>query len=195
MERTNISDVWLEAQIDENGIALTHISEGVGEDAIVEAVDHYTFDELQDKSGDMFNMNLSDDSRETLSEMRRLSNIGRVCVEAGDDESDSQESDNSQQSASADIQVGTVVRDTRPPNWAESDRMQVVNFSDKRAGQYVVEDSALFEKTVYDVNSPCEPNEMVVECVHPDGRGNFPDDPNETDIYAFPVSRVEPVER
>ena len=177
MERTNISDVWLEAQIDENGIALTLISEGVGEDAIVEAVDHYTFDELQDKSGDMFNMNLSDDSRETLSEMRRLSNIGKIA------ESDFEATDETESQEGDDLpEVGDVMIDENSPSWSKDDRVKVVNVTDKQANEYVIEERLLGNSHVSDANPSYNEEDTVIEATYVGSDGD--------ETYAFPVSRL-----
>jgi len=177
MERNNISDVWLEAQIDENGIALTLISEGVGEDAVVEEVDHYTFEELQDKSGDMFNMNLSDESRETLSEMRRLSNIGKIAesdIEA-EDETESQEGEELPEE-------GDILWDDNASSWSVDDRVEVVNVTDKQADEYVIEERVFGNDYVSDVNPSYNEEDTVIEATYLDS------DDNET--YAFPVSRL-----
>jgi hypothetical protein len=178
MERNNISDVWLEAQIDENGIALSLISEGVGEDAIVEAVDHYTFEELQDKSGDMFNMNLSDDSRETLSEMRRLSNIGKIA------ESDIEAKDETESQEGKELpEEGDILWDDNAPSWSQDDRVEVVNVTDQQADEYVIEERVFGNDHVSDANPSYDEQDTVIEATYLDSE--------RSGTYAFPASRLE----
>jgi hypothetical protein len=179
MERNNISDVWLEAQIDQNGIALTLISEGVGEDAVVEAVDHYTFEELQDKSGDMFNMNLSDDSRETLSEMRRLSNIGKIA------ESDIEATDETESQEGEELpEEGDILWDDNAPSWSDDDRVEVVNVTDKKANEYVIQENEIIEDDcVSHANPSYDEQDTVIEATYLDSE--------RSGTYAFPASRLE----
>jgi len=64
MSEKQITDVWIEGQVDENSISLTLLSESNG--AKVEEIKSFTLDELTDLSGEIFSMNLSDETREAI---------------------------------------------------------------------------------------------------------------------------------
>lgn len=183
MEGDSTTAVWVEGQIDEEGISLTLLSEG-NDGAVVEEIEHFTFDELQDMSGEMFSLNLSDETREGLSEQLRLSNIGRIFEE------DSQESEEGDGSLP---ERGDVLTDTNPPHWSDEDGVEVTEvLQSTRADHYVhsganegravsPENQHFTDKNVAYSNPSAEPGDCVI-------LGRYLDGSNE---YAFPESRLE----
>lgn len=80
---------WMEAQVDKDGLALTLVSEWP-DGTTVEEANYYTFAELQDMSGDMFSLGLTDETQATLGDARRDVQWARAFL---DDMADSGESD------------------------------------------------------------------------------------------------------
>lgn len=81
-------------------------------------------------------------------------------------------------------EVGQIVRDNRPPEWSQDNRLEVVNISDESASEHVIEERVghLPDETVFDANPHCGSGETVVEARYLSGN-------NKT--YAFPLSRLD----
>jgi hypothetical protein len=170
---------YTEVQIDEDSISLTLITES--QDGVtIEDTARYTFDELQSLSGQHFTLSLSGDSQSALSELSRLSNIGRIF-----DESERQ------------IEEGDVLEDDNPAPWSNDTRIVVEEVTDTPADRYIIEgeteglsihpDSQQWsEKSVADAN-PSYPDDDRVILGHYSAS---------TKTYAFPESRlVDPSNR
>lgn len=206
MERNTITSVWLEAQIDEDGIGFALISEGDGP-VTVEAIDHYTFEELQDMDGEMFNLGLSGSSRELLSEQAEDANIGRMLQSDSLDEKAEHLPENpstdelltymgltdmSEVKEVADERnsydkpnVGDVMRDTdATPSWSDTERVRIIEVTDTPANEYELDiDGLVNGATVADLNSE-EPADAPIVVANYIG-SNKP--------YAFPITRLEEV--
>lgn len=204
MERDTILTAWVEAQIDSDGIALSLISESPDTGAVIEDVEHFTFEELQEMEGEMFTMNLGESAEEALSEMREDANTGRI-LQAGDlskkaeelpDEPSSQEllaymgfiDDRPESEIRTGYKlpdVGDVMRDTGDlPSWSEDDRVRVINVTETPASEYELDTDDWGKETVADYN-PSEPEDAPVVVANYIG--------SESE-YAFPCTRLEPVD-
>lgn len=183
MEGDSTTAVWVEGQIDEEGISLTLVSEGQ-DGAVVEEIKHFTFDELQDMSGEMFSLNLSDETRDGLREQLRLSNIGRVFEE------DSQESEEGDGSLP---ERGDVLTDENSPHWSDDDGVEVTEvLQSTRADRYVVQGPN-------EGRSISPKNQQFTDQSVANANPSYPDDDcvilgryiGGSKEYAFPESRLE----
>jgi len=164
-ERESVNTAWVEVQIGPNGISLSLISESpdsVGE--VVENVEYLTFQELESRTGDSFELRLSDDTEELLS----------AKVEKRQD---------------YDLpDYGQIVRDTNPPSRSKHERpeLKVVGLPEKSAGEYIIQsvDDGQ-DRTVATNNPACDPDEPVVLAEYTNS-GLL-----EGRAYAFPVSRLD----
>lgn len=199
-----------EVRITEDGISIslyTESSEGVR----VEDERLFTFDEMEDMSGEVLMLKMSEDSRDELSEQRTGANIGRVLM-AGDSLEDRADELSENPEAEEllaymgfyddreDVgeptypEPGEIVVDQNPPEWSEGNELEVVEvLSDVTAEEYVVQgqnsdttiDAALQswdDKTVADANPSYSSDEPVIIAEYIDGNGTE---------YAFPASRLE----
>lgn len=176
MSETNLTDVWIEGQVDENIISLTLLSESQN-GAKVEEIKSFTLDELTDLSGEIFSMNLSDETREAIQSSTKTDMIEMV-----DNTEENNKRDTSNTGDYTLPSAGDIVYDTEGPDWGESTRMEVTDVLwNTRAENFNIKDDSIYEKTVYSVNN-CEPDEPVIMARYVEGSG---------DEYAFPVSRLE----
>jgi len=176
MSETNLTDVWIEGQVDENSISLTLLSESQN-GAKVEQIQSFTLDELTDLSGEIFSMNLSDETREAIQSTTETN-----MIEMADNTVENNERDTSNTGDYNMPSTGDIVHDTEGPDWGESTRMEVTDVLwNTPAKEFNINDDSIYEKTVYSVNN-CEPDEPVIMARYVEGSG---------DEYAFPVSRLE----
>jgi hypothetical protein len=204
--------VWNEVRITSDGISISLLSESRDGPAIVEDEAWFTFDELESMApSEPLSLNLSDQSQNALDEQSENATVGNLreaesMEEKADEMPENPSADEllaymepgGQQSGdsreSVDLQVGDVVRDTRPPDGWRA-RLEVVGISDKSAHEYVIEERfAGPDETVANANpSPsCDPDEPVVEAVYRSDM-NLKGAYDEEDVYAFPESRLEEV--
>lgn len=202
MERDSISTAWVEGQIDSDGIALTLLTED-SNGAIVEDVEHFTFEELKDMSGEMFSLNLSQSAEEALLDMRQEATVGKILQSQDLSEKAEHMPDNPStrellaymgffddrhlqspnQSKYQMPQVGDLMEDTGDlPSWSEDQRVRVVEVTDTPAKEYTIENDT-YGRTVADFN-PREPEDAPVVVANYVGS---------TKEYAFPVTRLEPL--
>jgi len=196
---------YTEVQIDDDSISLTLISESGGSGPVIEDTERFTFEELQDMAGEHLTLRLSTDSREALVDSRESAVVGNL-LQAETMEERAEEipenpttkellaymgmlggeaTDGSESGSVENLpEVGQIVRDNRPPDWSQDNRLEVVNISDKSASEHVIEErvSHLPDKTVFDANPHCDSDETVVEARYLSGN-------NKT--YAFPLSRLD----
>jgi len=175
MAREMPTTAYTEVQIDEDAISLTLISESGSNGAVVEDTERYTFDELQDMSGDHFNLRLSDESQAALVEGQRDAMKGQI-LDAGPDLPE----------------VGDCLTDQNPPPWSDGEYLEVVEVrEDVRCDEYVIQgfhegevvdkrQQFNTDKTVADANPSYDSDEPVVFAQY-DGCGDW---------YAFPASRL-----
>jgi hypothetical protein len=178
MERNSVTAVWLEAQVDENGIALSLISEGTSSGAVVEEIEHFTLEELAEMDGEIFSLTLSDNARDTLSEMSRLADIGRV-LEDGQPEEQSgigqSENDNSLP------EEGDVLNDPESNARFGDGRVKVTNVTNTQALNYNI--IVKGQETTVARQNPGHPSDAIVV------EGEYVEGSSKT--YAFPVTRLE----
>jgi hypothetical protein len=180
MSETNLTDVWIEGQVDENSISLTLLSESQN-GAKVEEIKSFTLDELTDLSGEIFSMNLSDETREAIQSTTE-NDIMAEDEFAAEFVAPDTERDTSNTGDYTLPSTGDIVHDTEGPDWGESTRMEVTDVLwNTRAKEFNINDDSIYEKTVYSVNN-CEPDEPVIMARYVEGSG---------DEYAFPVTRLE----
>ena len=186
MSEKQITDVWIEGQVDENSISLTLLSESNG--AKVEEIKSLTLDELTDLSGEIFSMNLSDETREAIQSTTENGYVAEDEFAAefvAPDTENTVENDESDISNTGDYTlpaIGDTAYDTEGPDWGESTRMRVTDvFPNTLAEDFNINDDSIYEKTVYSVNN-CEPDEPVIMACYEEGSG---------EPYAFPVTRLE----
>ena len=200
MERDTIRTAWVEGQIDDDGIALTLLTED-SNGAVIEAVDHFTFEELQDMSGEMFSLNLSQSAEEALSEQRQEATIGKILQSENLSEKveelpekpsskellaymgflDTRHHKSEDESKYEMPQVGDMMRDTGDlPSWSEDRRVRVIEVTDIPAKDYTI-DGDTYGRTVADFN-PSEPEDAPVVVANYVGA---------TKEYSFPVTRLE----
>jgi len=165
------SDVWNEIRFTSEGISISLFSEWTDTGAILEDETWFTYDELQEMSpSGPLNLSLTEQSRSTLA--------GQETTTVND----------SQESEYTLPEVGQMVQDTNPSGWNESNYalLEVVEISDKSAGEYFVDQKAHmpdeYRETVANANPSCDPDEPVIEAEYVDGTG---------ESYGFPVSRLE----
>jgi hypothetical protein len=181
MEQNSPNGVWLEGQIDDTGISLTLISESQDSGAQVEEIKHFSFDELQSKSGDIFSLNLSDETQSAIANSQQSADMDKILAEA-----QSEISENSQ----SEIAEGDVLVDENAPDWSDNERVSVVNITDQKAENYVIQEKFGFrdDETVAVANPMYPSNDTVIEAKYLDEDG-YPTG----NTYAFPESRlVEP---
>ncbi len=153
-----IDTAWIEVQMDNDGetLSLTVFTEGA-DSPTVEAIETFDTDNLEEElAGNTEVIRLSDDTR-----------------------SDTEESEETE------IEEGDLVRDTDAPIWSEDDRVNVLEVTDDRADQHVIEQSTILGKTVKSENPEYPADDRVII-------GRYLD--QETDrTYSFPESRLEPL--
>lgn len=173
---------YTEVQIDDDSISLTLISESQ-DGARIEDTERFTFDELQEMSGEHQTLRLSDDTQSELSEQARLAMVGNL-------------SEAMSESGRNLPEAGDPMVDDNAPSWSEDPRVIVTEVvEDVTCDEWVIEGqhegTALSpdlqtwtDKTVADANPSYDSDEPVVFAKYADGDG---------DEYAFPASRlVEP---
>jgi hypothetical protein len=154
---------------------------------IAEDMQVYHMADADALEGMIDNLSLSQQSRHSL-------------MEWNDEPEESEQSDNEVEEydpnqSNDHLQVGDIVRDTRPPTWSENNELKVVGLPDENANEYVVSERAdiFSDKTVWNANPHCDEDEDVVECQYLDDTDmSYPNASGST--YAFPVSRLEQVE-
>lgn len=170
MEQKTTIDVWNEIRLTDEGVSITLYSESQGEGAIVEDETWFTFDEVENLSGDIYSLNLSDETRESLS----TDSDDTLMFEAPDWSAGANKEPTFEQ--------GEVVVDKNAPEWSNDDRLVVEKVTDVESTDYVIEKSDFGrDKNVADVNPVYPDSDTVVEAYYFDGD-------NET--YAFPISRL-----
>lgn len=166
MERTNITSVWVEIQVDADGIGLSLISEG-DSGAVVENIEHFTFEELQSMDGHIQSMNLSDNARDTLSEQAEDATVGNLLQSenlseaaeemptnpsskellaymdllgggATDGEPTGEDPDGTVDTGVLPT-AGDVLTDVNAPSWSDDDWVEVVEVLDAQADEYVIQ--------------------------------------------------------
>lgn len=180
MESDSINNVWIEGQIHSDGVSLSLLSESREGGARVEAVENLTFEELESREGDLFNMRLSDETRLAIDETNRLANIGRIF-------------EDSDESGDELPEVGDCLTDQNPPPWSDNTEcLEVVEVLEhvtcdeyviqgRHEGQRVDKSKQDWtDKTVADANPSYDSDEPVVLAQY-DGAGDW---------YAFPASRL-----
>jgi len=168
---SEILDTWAEIRTSDNGISATLYSEWEGGEVIVEDEMWLTQDELSD-SREITSLSLSTESRKAV---------------AGIDESDDTQKNGVEliQETMYAIEEGDWVFDMNPPPWSEdAPNLQVVEVTDMRADEYVIQEN-MFEpdSTVADANPEYPSDDRVVLC-------RFGDQMDSDEPYAYPESRL-----
>jgi len=184
MERENVTGAWVEVQVDENSIGLTLLSESAGSGATVEQVEHFTFDELEDMGGEVFSLNLSDETGELLSNMQQ-DDDGFPLSESADLTSPYPEEDLNLWAPYYDLpEEGDVLNDPESNARFGDGRVKVTNVTDVTADEYEINING--EKTTVAQQNPGHPSRApVVEGEYVEGSAA---------TYAFPVTRLEEAE-
>lgn len=191
------NDVWNEVRFTSEGISISLLSESTDGPAIVEDEMWFTYDELQALSpSEPQSLNLSQQTRERLSEQREDANIGRMLQSA--DLSEKAEhlpenpstkelltymgfvDDGSRQSKYQVPNKYQEMLDENAPPWSPDDRVVVQEVTDMRSDEYVI-DSAT-GRTVADANPSHPADAPVVVAEYVDGSKD----------YRFPVTRLRP---
>jgi hypothetical protein len=224
MVEKDIIDVWNEVTISDGKLVVTLVSETMDGTTIAEDMQVYHMADADALEGIIDNLSLSQQSRHSLmdwndereqSEDSEESNtepvLTREDLKNGDfhtiedvyehlykDEKyykDNEVEEYDPNQSNDHLQVGDIVRDTRPPTWSENNELKVVGLPDENANEYVVSERAdiFSDKTVWNANPQCDEDEDVVECQYLDDTDmSYPNASGST--YAFPVSRLEQVE-
>ena len=169
---SEILDTWTEIRTSDTGISATLYSEWEGGEVIVEDEMWLTQDELSD-SREITSLNLSQESREA--------------IHSRSDDSDDTQKNGVEliQETMCAIEKGDWVFDKSPPSWSEdAPKLQVVNVSDMRADEYVIEEN-MFEPdtTVADANPEYPSDDRVIF-------GRFGEQMDSDEPYAYPESRL-----
>jgi hypothetical protein len=169
-------NAWVEAQIDGNSITLSLMTE-TQDGATVEETARYTFAELQEMSGEQFSLSLSDDTRDTLSDLNGLAVFGDAIAEEG----------------GTVLSEGDIAIDPNAPHWSQDNRVEVVEvLEDTTCEKYVAkgpnagevvptDEQRLTDDTVADMNQNYDSDDTVVLARYCEG----------SDVYAFPSERLE----
>lgn len=198
--------VWNEVRFTSEGISISLFSESPDGGAILEDEMWFTYDELQEKApSEPLSLRLSSESREALSEQHEDAVVGNLIESENlDDKSEIIDDNPSSEQLLAYMgllegeatdgsesienlpEVGQIALDRNAPDWSNDDRLEVVEISDKSAGEYFVDQKAHmpdeYRETVANANPSCDPDEPVIEAEYVDGTG---------ESYGFPVSRLE----
>jgi len=170
---SEILDTWTEIRTSDSGISATLYSEWEGGEVIVEDEMWLTQDELSD-SREITSLNLSQESREA--------------IHSRSDDSDDTQKNGVEliQETMYAIEEGDWVFDKSPPSWSEdAPNLQVIEVTDMRADEYVIEEAKLFKpvETVADANPEYPSDDRVVLC-------RFGDQMDSDEPYAYPESRL-----
>jgi len=169
---SEILDTWTEIRTSDSGISATLYSEWEGGELIVEDEMWLTQDELS-YSREITNLNLSQESREA--------------IHSRPEDSDDTQKNGVEliQETMYAIEEGDWVFDANPPPWSEdAPNLQVIEVTDMRADEYVIEEN-MFEpdSTVADANPEYPSDDRVVLC-------RFGDQMDSDEPYAYPESRL-----
>lgn len=170
---SEILDTWTEIRTSDSGISATLYSEWEGGEVIVEDEMWLTQDELSD-SREITSLNLSQESREA--------------IHSRSDDSDDTQKNGVEliQETMYAIEEGDWVFDKSPPSWSEdAPNLQVIEVTDMRADEYVIEEKAFMpsSKTVAGDNPEYPSDDRVVLC-------RFGDQMDSDEPYAYPESRL-----
>lgn len=174
---------WTEIQIDNDSISLTLLTEG-DDGARVEDTARFTFEELQEKSGDIESLRVSDETREALSDVWS-SSLGKI--DWKDDRSMSRPTrEDTGRSAklagenwAEGIDAGDPMVDVNPPSWSDDARVIVTEVTDQPADLcYLNEHTSV---TVADKNHGDWSKDPVVKAKYVGGNGKE---------YKFPARRL-----
>lgn len=170
---SEILDTWTEIRTSDSGISATLYSEWEGGEVIVEDEMWLTQAELSD-SREITSLNLSQESREA--------------IYSRSDDSDATQRNGVEliQESNYVIENGDWVFDKSPPTWSEdAPNLQVIEVTDMRADEYVIEEADLFkpEETVADANPSYPSDDRVILC-------RFGDQMDSDEPYAYPESRL-----
>jgi len=182
MERNRVTSVWNEITISGEGVGITLYSEGET-GAIVEDETWFTFDELQSEMrGEIVNLSLSDNARDTLSEMSRLADIGRIF----EDGHHGEQSRIGQPKKSAyDLpEEGDVMNDPESNVQFGDGRVKVTKVTSKESKNWTLVVNGK-ETTVAQQNPGHPSNAPVI-------LGNYIEGSDKS--YAYPVTRLEETE-
>lgn len=169
---SEILDTWTEIRTSDSGISATLYSEWEGGEVIVEDEMWLTQDELSD-SREITSLNLSQESREA--------------IHSRSDDSDDTQKNGVEliQETMYAIEEGDWVFDKSPPSWSEdAPNLQVIEVTDMRADEYVIEEKRFGpDTTVADANPEYPSDDRVVLC-------RFGDQMDSDEPYAYPESRL-----
>jgi len=191
MAREQPTTVYTEVQIDEDSISLTLISESGSNGAVIEDTQRYTFDELEDLTGQHETLHLSRESVNALEQGAVQDDMEQLLDEAEQMVEEPAGQELAGEQVSGLPEVGAVYTDENAPSWSDDDWVEVVEvLEDVRCDEYVIQgnnegptDTSLqtfFDETVADANPSYDPSEPVVIGQY-NGSG---------DEYAFPASRL-----
>jgi len=180
MEQNSLNGVWLEGQIDENGISLTLISEKRHSGAQVEEIKHFDISELEQMSGELFSLNLSDETSEALVGNSASRDSGQSEIE---DYADSLPSEiealsELETSARPTPERGQTMVDENAPHWSNDDRVEVIQATDYSADKFGMGDPG---STVADANPSYPDDDNVILASYVGSQKE----------YAFPESRLK----
>lgn len=191
-------DVYVEAQIDDDSISLSLLSES-RDGARVEDTARVTFDELQERAGDIFNLRLSPETREQMvGEQDDSWPVEQMLSEDFEDLPETEEMfERISKSAEEMVEEmeepseGDVMVDTNAPEWSQDNALTVVEYLPHiTCDEYVIDslnsDSDLelwseSARTVADANPSFPADDAVITARYEEGG----------DVYAFPESRLE----
>jgi len=203
MAREQPTTVYTEVQIDEDSISLTLISESGSNGAVIEDTQRYTFDELEDLTGQHETLRLSRESVNALEQgavqddMEQLLDEAEQMVAEDTGQEFVEEPTGEDPDGTVDTGLlpttGEVLTDKNAPSWSDDDWVEVVEvLEDVSCDEYVIQSMnsqrensvvsnvAFHEETVADANPSYDPSEPVVIGQY-NGSG---------DEYAFPASRL-----
>lgn len=189
--------VWLEAQVDNDGLALTLVSEGRAGSTVEEA-NYYSFAQLQEMAGDMFSMSLTDETRESLDDARNDLEWARAFLDDMAETGESDESDESDESFEPPVTAADALSSDvsweRP--WPQSGDVYVDTVTESEVWVINVHENETAAETRA-IGRLAEPKDMTVaeESVN----SAFPDDDpvvlvsnSDSRCYYVPVSRLTP---
>lgn len=180
VDYTDVYDVWMEVQLDGDGVALSLIAE-TDSGSVVQSVDHLYLEDIRTGAGDMFSMRLSDDARDALV---RAASRDRSLEEKAAELPDEPSTDELLDYMGLTLSEGDVRRDRDAMQWADNDRVVVTEVTDKTADEYELPDN-VWGSTVADANPEFDSSSRVVKVRYLDESGR-PD----SDEYAMPADRL-----
>jgi|APHM01.1.fsa_nt_gi hypothetical protein len=174
-------DVWNEVQFTGNGVSISLYSED-GHGVTVEDETWFTWDELENRKGEIVSLGLTDATRDDLT--REDDEREVISIEDLDLHEDVEESILSGKKEARLPNEGDIMVDANAPSWSQDARVEVVDIADEKAGEYTIQAGrsreGSHELTI--ANPDADPDEAVIEARYLSGNNK---------VYAFPESRLK----